>query len=952
MTHAPKDRRPLVEPLETRLLASASTLLSYDFAGVAWQQTPGPQSAGVSATLAYGGYGTVDVEGSSTTSGALRLTVDAAPASGSWSSALSSGPLALSNAESNLGKLTLGFMLSASQARTVRVLVTSYDAAGNRTGALQSRISPAAAYNYQRYALDLSTMTAAGAGAFVPTAPKIGLDFEMASDAGWSAATPAQLRVDNVSFSKPAYYVSATTGSDTYNGLTEARPFANIKKALDASQAGDVICVMGGTYTNTGSATNKIDIRRGGTPAAWVVLKNYPGQSPVISSEAWNAIALGTGSSNAFDSTTPAIAYVEVRGLHVVGSSAKVGSRSAPDGPYDPAAPNADQYGPYATYIGLVDGRTNGNGIGIDGRYMANRPHDIRIADNVVEQCAGGGIGALEADRIVIENNVVRDNCYWDIYGTSGISILSAYDFDGTSNNYTRVVRNNVSSGNIHKEQWAAAGRYSDGNGIIIDINHNSQALPTDDAAGRTLVTNNLCFDNGGSGVHAFSAKHVDIVNNTAYLNSASPYLSYGQIFASGSTTDATRAAGDVNVFSNVLYAPPGKPTNGGVRPTASNAIVYRNNVYFGGTAAWAADAFNVGNVTADPQLLAPSAVPATADFRLASTSPAINLGTATRAPQLDLAGGFRYGNPDAGAYEYRPPAPASVALAAASDTGVVGDDKTRLNNASTATRFSLVVGGTVGGATVDVYAGAALIGSATALGTSTTITTDGATALADGTYAITARQSLAGAPSASASPAREIAVDATRPTLVGTPLANAGAAAGASRSQVRTVAWTFSEPVDATLASFTLVDRGTGTTLNLSSRSVNVADNVVTLLLDTPVADAGAQLFLPNGNYALSLSPTVLDAAGNTLDARGDGSSGATATFAFHKLLGDFNGDRRVTSADYLLWNRAYGRTTAAVDPAFDLNGDGRVTSADYVLWNRQYGTSVDAMLDGLTFA
>ena len=386
---------------------------------------------------------------------------------------------------------------------------------------------------------------------------------------------------------------------------------------------------------------------------------------------------------------------MEIRGLHFQGASAKVGSRSAPDGAYDTSPQYAALYGPYAKYIQPVDAatgtagqspagtgadsRTNGNGLSIDGGNELNKPHDIRFADNLVEDFAGGGIGAGDSDRIQFENNTVRDNCYWDKYATSGISILSWYSFDATSGTTTRLIRGNISSGNIHKEEWVrddpVLTQYSDGNGIIIDYNHSRDNTSVVDD--RTLVTDNVVFDNGGSGIHSYNSNHVDIVNNTAYLNSASPYLQYGQIFSQGT---------DTKIYNNIMVAPVAdtaageKPesVNGGSRPSASNTIVYKNNVYFGGNsnalnlgggsfaAAWPSDSFNVANVTADPKFANATVNSALADFRLQSTSPAISKGlVSTLVPQKDLLGNVRNGTTDSGAYEYYPSAPTVVSPAA-----------------------------------------------------------------------------------------------------------------------------------------------------------------------------------------------------------------------------------------------------------------------------------------------
>lgn len=677
-------RRSLVEILEARrLLASAGRLLEHDFnATTAWPTAAAVSSAGVDATATQAAVGTIDVESGTLAdrTGAVHFGVSAAPATGPWKSDFTSGKLALTNTETNLGKLTVSFNLSASQARTVKLRVISYDAGGLYTGALESEISPAVANSYHRHAVDLSTMKESGPGTFNPTAPKVSFNFEIGSVAGWSASGTPTLRIDNFNYSKPALYVSSIDGNDRDNGTTEALAVRTLQRAFNLAQPGDIILVKGDAANPYNILGERTLVTEGGTPAAWVSLKNYPGQTPKIYSEAWSAIQIGAFSN----STAPAIGYVEIRGLHFQGGSAKVGSRTAPDGNYNPAAPNADQYGPYAQYLqdvdpvtgrntsGSADPRTNGNGISVDGGRETNKPHDIRIADNLVEDFAGGGIGAGDSDRIQIENNVVRDNCYWDKYATSGISILSVYSFDATSGTTTRLIRNNVSSGNIHKIVWVrndpALTQYSDGNGIIIDINGT-----IDD---RTLVQNNVTFDNGGSGIHAYKGNHVDIVNNTAYLNSSSPYLDYGQIFAN--------QAVDVKIYNNIMVAPVANTAageqreyvSGGTTPSSSNGIVYKNNVYFGGNVNGFANNGTtvVNNVTADPRFANPTVNAALADFRLQPSSPAVYTGLADAlTPQKDLLGNVRNGSVHSGAYEYYAATPTVVTAAAATPAPVTG---------------------------------------------------------------------------------------------------------------------------------------------------------------------------------------------------------------------------------------------------------------------------------------
>ena len=99
---------------------SRGTLIQTDFETGGW------------AELKPTAVGTIDVAGSTQASGALA------------GATLTSGPLAVSNAETNLGKLTLAFNLSASAAKPIAVRVESFDQNKKRTGGLETTIFPAA----------------------------------------------------------------------------------------------------------------------------------------------------------------------------------------------------------------------------------------------------------------------------------------------------------------------------------------------------------------------------------------------------------------------------------------------------------------------------------------------------------------------------------------------------------------------------------------------------------------------------------------------------------------------------------------------------------------------------------------------------------------------------------------------------------------------------------------
>jgi Zn-dependent metalloprotease len=125
-------------------------------------------------------------------------------------------------------------------------------------------------------------------------------------------------------------------------------------------------------------------------------------------------------------------------------------------------------------------------------------------------------------------------------------------------------------------------------------------------------------------------------------------------------------------------------------------------------------------------------------------------------------------------------PSPARPDLLDASDSGaLVNDDTTNLNN-SPGQGLQFSVAGTVAGALVTLYANDVAVGSATATGSVTTITTDAATLLADGAVSFAATQTTA---SGESYPSQSLAVtiDTVAPAVPPAPDLQAASDSGTS---------------------------------------------------------------------------------------------------------------------------------------------------------------------------
>ncbi|WP_265269577.1 choice-of-anchor Q domain-containing protein [Nostoc sp. KVJ3] len=361
---------------------------------------------------------------------------------------------------------------------------------------------------------------------------------------------------------------------------------------------------MNGVYTNAPGAGTVVNIKRPGNSTAWITYKAYPGHFPKIQHNTWHGIAFSNGAS-----------YIQVQGLEVVGNNANITLAYALSQKTNGSNP-----------------LTNGSCISIGGSnaYV----HHIRILNNKVHGCGGGGIGGAQADYVTIDNNIVFDNAWYSVYGCSGIGFLSSWNSDN-NRGYKMFITNNKVYRNRMYIPWIAVGKITDGNGIIID---SSKKGPNGAYQGRTLIANNISYWNGGSGIHAHDSEHVDIVNNTVYGNGQTPELKKGQLYAGYSS--------DVKIFNNIIYAYSGQNANSN---TKNVNVTYDYNLYPKGAVI---AAMGPHDIIGDP-LFVNTSIP---DFRIKPGSPAINSGYYWKDLKTDYLGKTRPagGRYDIGAYEYQ----------------------------------------------------------------------------------------------------------------------------------------------------------------------------------------------------------------------------------------------------------------------------------------------------------
>jgi hypothetical protein len=258
--------------------------------------------------------------------------------------------------------------------------------------------------------------------------------------------------------------------------------------------------------------------------------------------------------------------------------------------------------------------------------------HHINILNNKVHDCGGGGIAAIGADYVQVNNNTVFNNAWYSVYGNSGISFFQSRDTD-TNQGYKMYILNNTVYNNRMYVPWIATDTLSDGNGIIID----SSILGLNGAyQGRTLIANNVSSQNGGTGIQTYKSEHVDIVFNTTYLNNQTPTNNSGQIMSNYSN--------DINVVNNILYSAPNRPID---LNNQSTNVTFNYNLY--NNDGYPVNAVGPNDIMADPQFTNASI----GNFTLQPRSPAINSAypSCFVATNTNILGNPRSSTPNRGAY-------------------------------------------------------------------------------------------------------------------------------------------------------------------------------------------------------------------------------------------------------------------------------------------------------------
>lgn len=503
-------------------------------------------------------------------------------------------------------------------------------------------------------------------------------------------------------------YVSPT-GRDTNPG-TLAAPWKTIQKAANSAKAGDNVFVRAGIYKE------KVQINVNGTATAPITFAAYKTEKPVI-----NLTGVTPGSDLSAMIRIPSRSYVTIKGFELrnyrtadesrvpvgilVDGACKgvklIGNKihhieqnNTVEGNFDANAHGIAVYGTSATAVdGLVIDANEvsflrlgaSEAIAINGNVT-----NFTISKNSIHDCNNIGIDMIgfegtnsnrSLDRArngyVVANTVYNiDSSTNPAYGgsfTSGGGALAAAGIYVDGGTAIVIERNQVMGCNYGMElasEWS--GCKTDFVTVRDNlIRHNHLAGITmggyDEERGSTencSILNNTIYQNDttaswcGQIQFQFYAKNNSFKNNIIWANSSTKQI---VVHYPGSDTasDAQKEFGTSNVFAyNLYYATGGSSTDvafeiysAGDFRSYSSVSAWQNSGKVGGDA---------GSSFSNPKFVTstPGTSATIAQFKLQSTSPAVNSGLPSYAPslsELDVSGETRLngGRIDRGSEEF-----------------------------------------------------------------------------------------------------------------------------------------------------------------------------------------------------------------------------------------------------------------------------------------------------------
>ncbi|ANW96458.1 hypothetical protein AXE80_09270 [Wenyingzhuangia fucanilytica] len=319
------------------------------------------------------------------------------------------------------------------------------------------------------------------------------------------------------------------------------------------------------------------------------------------------------------------------------------------------------------------------------GLYVSNA-HHIDVINNTVHHMPGGGIRFSEIAYSSIIGNSIH-NCSRRSYGgthalvvtkatslATDVNISGGGDDSSSNPNDDTTHRIKINKNRIYFNynevySWAPTKteitpHLDEGKGISLQRNRTTDA-PWE--AGRILVSNNICYWNGFSGVHSNDGDRIDFINNTCYLNSYTNTVTLAPNGTGGNIGISVSDGEDLTIENNISVIDGGLEKYAIASNKSDNITTVANNVIWATEGSLVEDSeitgIQVNTVNADPVFVSvpsisdvkSSANPhlLTFDFHLQASSSAIDHADSNVAPSDDYDGVTRSATPEAGAYEF-----------------------------------------------------------------------------------------------------------------------------------------------------------------------------------------------------------------------------------------------------------------------------------------------------------
>lgn len=250
------------------------------------------------------------------------------------------------------------------------------------------------------------------------------------------------------------YYVS-TKGSNQNPG-TEAEPLRTVQKAASLARAGDTILVRGGVYSE------HVVLRFSGQQGKAIVLKNYPGERPVLQPGELGEQPPGHGLLlQAQQGYQKPIGWITIEGLEI---------RYGHDGVkfYNAHDIIIRRCHIHQNYNQGILG--NGNRVLIDRNIIAGNGTDKKVAQNLMH-----GIYAT-GTAFTITNNLIHSNTAYGIQ-------VAAYDYKKDS---------------MAGPEYAEAKNWLIANNTIAFNKNRAGIVIWQDGVENCVVQNNIFYKNGG----------------------------------------------------------------------------------------------------------------------------------------------------------------------------------------------------------------------------------------------------------------------------------------------------------------------------------------------------------------------------------------------------------------------------------------------------------------------